>query len=212
MQVLSINVSPVKVFEYRGRPDTTGIFKTPIDGPVMLRELNIDGDKQADLQAHGGPYKAVYFYPHEHYPYWQAELGRDEPFGYGQFGENLTVTGLLETEVNVGDVFQIGEAQVQVTQPRVPCYKLVHKMNAPRDFTKAFLRTGKVGFYARVLQAGNIDTGPVQKLATDPHGVSIHAINHLLYVDQTDKDLARRALEIEALSPGWRGSMADLLR
>lgn len=211
-QLLSINVSLPKTIDYRGEKIQTGIYKEPVEGPVMLRELNLNGDKQADLRVHGGPYKAVYCYPFEHYAYWQQELDRKEPFPYGQFGENFTLSGLLETTVNVGDVFSVGEAVIQVTQPRVPCWKLEHKMGVHK-FVKQFGNSERVGFYMRVLEEGLVEAGqPVTLVEADPQKVSVHDINHLLYIDRSGIDVAYRALEIEALSPGWRGSMKKLIQ
>src|SRR5580765_4742878 len=140
MKLLSVNVSRPKEMAYHGKKVMTGIFKTPVSGRVMIRALNVDGDEQADLKVHGGPDQAVYAYPHEHYDYWSRELLRND-FSFGQFGENLTVEGLLETEVRVGDVLRIGSAIVQVTRPRVPCFKLMTKMNN-FQLAKPFLASG----------------------------------------------------------------------
>ncbi|MCI0709992.1 MAG: MOSC domain-containing protein [Chloroflexi bacterium] len=211
-QLLSVNVSLPKTIDYRGEMVQTAIYKEPVTGPVMLHKLNLDGDKQADLKNHGGTYKAVYCYPHEHYAHWQQELGRTESFPYGQFGENFTLSGLLETTVHVGDIFSVGDALIQVTQPRVPCWKLENKMGVHK-FQKQFAKSERVGFYVRVLQEGLVEAGQsVTLIEANPQKVSIHAINHLLHVDQSDIDVAYRALEIEALSPGWRGSMKQLIK
>src|SRR5262249_50124324 len=122
MKLLSVNVSRPREVLHDGRVVRTGIFKEPVAGRVLVRRLNLDGDAQADLTVHGGLHKAVYVYPFEHYAFWAQELGRDD-FAFGQFGENLTTEGLLEDAVHVGDVFRVGGALVQVSQPRVPCYK-----------------------------------------------------------------------------------------
>jgi MOSC domain-containing protein YiiM len=211
MQLISLNVSGIKTFEYRGKNVTTGIYKTPIHEPVMLRRLNLDGDKQADLKVHGGVHKAVYFYPHEHYATWQTELGRDD-FQVGQFGENFTVTGMLETEVYIGNIYRIGDAHVQISQPRVPCFKLAHKMQTGGDFQKQFIATGRTGYYARVIQEGMVaPDSPITLIEQDPQQVSIYAMNHLLYLDSSDVELARCALKIQALAPGWYGSMEEIV-
>lgn len=211
-QLVSINVSLPKLVEYDGEQDWTAIYKEPVIGPVMLRRLNLDGDKQGNLKVHGGTYKAVYCYPHEHYAYWQQVLGQAEPFPFGQFGENFTLSGLLETTVHVGDIFSVGEALIQVTQPRVPCRKLENKMGVHK-FIKQFADSERIGFYVRVLQEGPVEAGQTVTLVeADPHKVSIQAINHLLYIDQSDIDIAYRALDVEALSPGWRGSMKKLVK
>jgi MOSC domain-containing protein YiiM len=211
-QLLSINISLPKTIDYRGEQVQTGIYKEPVVEPVMLGELNLDGDGQADLRVHGGPYKAVYCYPFEHYAYWQQELDHGEPFPGGQFGENFTLSGLLETTVHIGDIFSVGDAVIQVTQPRVPCWKLEHKMGVHK-FVKRFADSERVGFYVRVLQEGLVEAGqPVTLIEANPQQVSIHDINHLLYVDHSDVHVAYRALQIEALSPGWRRSMKKVIK
>lgn len=211
-QLLSVNVSLPKTITYRGEQIQTGIYKEPVNGPVMLRKLNLDGDKQADLKNHGGTYKAVYCYPHEHYAHWQQELGHTEPFPFGQFGENFTLSGLFETTVHVGDIFSVGDALIQVTQPRVPCWKLENKMGVHR-FIKLFADSERVGFYVRVLQEGLVEAGQsVTLVEADPQQVSIRDINRLLYIDQSAIDVAYRVLQIEALSPGWRASIKKLVK
>lgn len=209
MQVLSVNVSEPKLIEYAGQQVATGIFKEPVDGRVALRGDNFVGDGQADLKVHGGPYKAVYVYPHEHYATWMQELGHDD-FSYGQFGENLTITGLLETDVYVGNTYRIGDAVLQVTQPRVPCFKLGIKMGDPR-FVKRFMQAQRTGWYMRIVEAGDIGAGDaIILLQKDPNAMSVKAINHLLYFDQ-DPALAAQALKIEALAPGWQGSLREIV-
>jgi len=210
MKIRSIQVSKPKYVDYRGDVMSTGIYKEPIEGRVMLRELNLDGDGQADLQAHGGTYKAVYVYPYEHYAYWSAELDRDD-LTNGQFGENFTTEGLLETEVNVGDIYRVGGALVQVTQPRVPCFKLAHKMGIP-TFVKTFLKANKSGFYLRVLEEGEVGAGDGITLETpDPVGMSVAEMNYLLYFDNKNVEQAERALGIDGMSPGWRGSFESIV-
>jgi MOSC domain-containing protein YiiM len=209
MQIVSLNVSLPKEIEYRGQKILTGIFKEPVNEPLFLRELNFDGDAQADLEVHGGIYKAVYAYPYEHYATWQHELGRSD-FVYGQFGENITLRGLLETDVYIGNIYRMGEAHLQVTQPRVPCYKLGIRMGDP-TFVKRFMKAERSGFYLRVLQEGEVNSGEaVELLEEDPNQMSVLDIHHLLYFDP-DPKLAARALKIEALSPGWRGSFEAML-
>lgn len=209
MQVLSVNVSQPREIEYRGKQVRTGIFKQPVEGRVALQGVNLAGDGQADLMAHGGPYKAVYVYPHEHYATWTNELGRDD-FAYGQFGENLTITGLLETDVYVGNVYRVGEALLQVTQPRVPCFKLGIRMDDP-TFVKRFMKAERTGWYTRMVEAGSIGAGDGIRLEQeDPQQMSVRDINHLLYFEQ-DAMLAEKALTIEALSPGWKGSFEQMI-
>jgi MOSC domain-containing protein YiiM len=210
MKLLSVNVSPPKEITDGGRVVRTGIFKEPVEGRVMLRALNLDGDGQADLIAHGGVDKAVYVYSIENYDYWRRELGRDD-FGYGQFGENFTVEGMADDEIHVGDVFRVADALVQVTQPRAPCYKLGIRMGL-KDFPKRFLASGKIGFYLRVLEEGEVGAGDViERVRTDGQRMTVRQINHLLYFDRENLEDAGKALRIEALSPGWRGDFEKRL-
>ena len=210
MKLLSINVSQPKAVAFKGRDYQTGIYKRVVMGRVFLGKSGLDGDGQADLKAHGGPNRAVYCYPHEHYVYWAADLERED-FHYGQFGENLTLLGLLETTACIGDSFRIGDAVIQATQPRVPCYKLADKLGVP-GFEKTFLQANRSGFYARVLQAGKLEAGePIQQLEADPVGMTVAEVNRALYLDKGDRAAAERALQIEALSPEWKRSFESLL-
>ena len=208
--MISANVSLPGQTQNRGKTVRTGIFKEPVKDRIMLRSLNLEGDGQADLVGHGGIYKAAYTYSVENYEYWRRELGRTD-FTFGQFGENLTVDGMLEDEIHVGDVFRAGGALVEVTQPRVPCYKLGIKMGL-RGFEKMFLASCRVGFYLRVLEEGEIGAGDVlDRLRTDPELMTVMEICHLLYFDSGNLEGARKALRIRALSPGWRQSFEERL-
>ena len=210
MKLLSVNVSMPTTVPYRGEMMTTGIYKQPVHGRVMLHRLNLDGDGQADLNAHGGPHKAVYVYSHDHYAYWQRELARDD-FTAGQFGENLTVEGMLEDEVYIGDTYRIGDALVEVTQPRVPCYKLAHKMGE-RGFVKTFMQAERVGFYLKVLEEGTVGAADaIERVAVGPEQMSVRHIFHLLYFDKNNVAEAKRALRVPALAPGWRGSFEEIV-
>jgi MOSC domain-containing protein YiiM len=203
MKLLSVNVSLPKEIMDGARLVRTGIFKEPVHGRVWLGTLNLDGDGQADLVGHGGVNKAVYVYSIENYDYWGRELDRDD-FTHGQFGENFTVEGMPDNEIHVGDVFRVGSALVQVTQPRVPCFKLGIKMGR-KDFLKRFLASGRPGFYLRVLEEGEVGAGDViDRVRTDPERMTIREVNHLLYFDRENLEGAGTALRIEALSPGWR--------
>lgn len=157
MKLLSIQVGRPQDIAAGREIVITSIFKKPVAGPVHVGYLNIDGDEQSDLTVHGGENKAVYFYASEHYPHWRAELP-DLEFPYGAFGENFTVEGLLESEVAVGDRLVIGTAVFEVSQPRRPCYKLAVRFNRP-DMVKLFHRSGRSGFYARVITEGNVEAG-----------------------------------------------------
>jgi MOSC domain-containing protein YiiM len=210
MKLLSVNVSPPTEVVHGGKTVTTGIFKEPVEGRVMLRTLNLDGDGQADLTGHGGIYKAAYAYSVENYDHWGRELGRTD-FAFGQFGENFTVEGMLEDEIHVGDVFRVGGALVEVTQPRVPCYKLGIKMGLP-GFVKKFLASCRVGFYLRVLEEGEVGADDAfDRVRTDPERMTVREICRLLYFDPENLKGARKALRIRALSPGWRQSFEERL-
>ena len=202
MKLLSLNVSPPKTVEYRGKSITTGIFKEPVKGRVMVRELNLEGDGQADLESHGGKYKAVYVYPFEHYADWAVELGRDD-FPFGQFGENFTTEGLLEDAIHIGDRFRIGDAMFEVTQPRVSCFKLAMRMDQ-EDFPKRFLASGRSGFYLRVLVEGDVATGDaIECFETEAERISVQEVYDLMFREKTNLEGAMRALRASALAPGW---------
>ena len=211
MKLLSINVSKPKPIQYGGKTIRTGIFKEPVSGTVMLREKNIDGDGQGDLRVHGGTYKAIYGYPFEHYAYWQQKLDRDD-LSYGQFGENLTVEGLLEEAVHIGDIFQIGTTvKLQITQPRVPCFKLAYKMGLP-EFPKQFLESRRVGFYFRVLEEGEITAGDaITRIEDAPEPVSVTEIVNLRYFDRDNHEKIAQARKLPALSPSWKRDFTKIL-
>ena len=203
MRVISVNVGLPRAVEWKGRQVLTGIFKEPVAGPVAVRALNLDGDRQADLSVHGGPDKAVYVYPREHYDYWRRELP-DMELPFGMFGENLTVEGLDEEAVSIGDRFRVGSAEVIVTQPRMPCYKLGLKFGRD-DILKRFLESERTGFYFRVLREGEVAAGDaITLLAPDPAGVRIGDITRLYTHERNNLDLLRRAIAVEALPVSWR--------
>jgi MOSC domain-containing protein YiiM len=203
MRVLSVNVGLPREVEWRNEPVTTAIHKAPVAGPVLVRRLNLDGDRQADLSVHGGPEKAVYVYPSEHYPYWREELpGMALP--WAAFGENLTVEGLSETDLRVGDVLRIGTAEFMVTQPRLPCYKLNVRFQRP-DMVKRFLRSGRTGFYLAVIKEGELAAGDeIELVPTDGSAVTIPEIVTLYTSKNGDGALLRRAIETPALPQSWR--------
>ena len=210
MKLLSVNVSQPRDVAYNGKMVQTGIFKQPVKRRIWLRKLGLDGDGHGDLAVHGGIDKAVYAYPIEHYEYWRRELERNE-LSFGQFGENLTVEGLLEEEVHIGDVFRIGGAQVQVTQPRVPCFKLGLKMRLP-TFPKQFLASEKSGFYLRVLVEGKVGADdPIERIKIDSARLSIKEVHHLYYFDNCNRQGIKRVLDVTALSDSWRESFEGFL-
>ncbi|MGC2703351.1 MAG: MOSC domain-containing protein, partial [Candidatus Acidiferrales bacterium] len=178
MRIRSVNVAMPRLVAWKGQTFTTGIFKEPIQGPVMMRTLDLDGDRQADLSVHGGPYKAVYAYPVEHYPFWRTELPELE-LKWGAFGENLTMEGLDESSTHIGDRFRIGAATVMVTQPRVPCFKLAAKFQRD-DILKRFLASGRSGFYFSVVEEGVVAAGDtIERIHEDESGISVSDINKL---------------------------------
>ncbi|MBD2511630.1 MOSC domain-containing protein [Nostoc muscorum FACHB-395] len=203
MQVISVNVGLPREVLWKGKTVTTGIFKEPVEGQVMMRSLNLDGDRQADLSVHGGKDKAVYAYPFEHYDYWRRKLPEmDLP--WGMFGENLTTVGLLEDEINIGDRFRIGSAEVMVTQPRMPCYKLLIKFGRA-DIVKQFLDSRLTGFYFSVLQEGQVGNGDTLSLISrDSNNVTVADITRLYARETHDLELLHRAVQVEALPTGWR--------
>src|SRR4051812_14263725 len=172
MRVLSVNVGLPRTVEWRGELVATAIHKAPVSGPVPVQRLNLAGDRQADLSVHGGPDKAVYAYPSEHYAFWRDELpGVTLP--WGAFGGNLTVEGLSETGLRLGDVLRIGTSELVVTQPRLPCFKLNVRFQRP-DMVKRFLRSGRLGFYLAVLTEGQLAAGDtIELLPTDRSGIGV---------------------------------------
>jgi len=203
MKLISINVGLPRTVTWEGRTVATGIFKEPVDGPVMVRALNLEGDKQADLSAHGGVHKAVYAYPIEHYAYWGRTLP-DMPLPWGMFGENLTVEGMLEEEIKIGDRFQVGGAVLMVTQPRLPCYKLGLKFGRD-DMVKLFLASRRTGFYLAVLQEGEVKAGDaIERLNQDDHQLTVADITRLYAFEKDDRAGLQRALQVEALPESWR--------
>lgn len=203
MRVLSVNVGLPREAEWRNEPVTTAIHKAPVSGPVQVRRLNLDGDRQADLSVHGGPDKAVYVYPSEHYPYWRGELP-DADLPWGAFGENLTVEGISETYLRVGDVLRIGTAEFIVTQPRLPCYKLNVRFQRP-DMVKRFLRSGRTGFYLAVIKEGKLAAGDeIERVPTDRSAVTIPEIVTLYTSKNGDGALLQRAIATPALPASWR--------
>ena len=211
MKLVSLQVGrPREVVDGRGRTVVTGIYKEPVAGRVVLRRLNVDGDAQADLTVHGGVDQAVYAYPAEHYPLWRGELGRDG-LPYGTFGENFTVAGMREDEVAIGDLFRVGGAVVEVTQPRAPCFKLALKMGMP-EFPKRFLASGRTGYYLRVREEGEIGAGDaIERLTAGTGGMTVLRIGRLRFFDHDDLEGVAAAAALPALSPGWRQWFAGRL-
>ena len=205
MKVLSVNVGLPRKVLFNGQTITTAIFKDPVKGPVMLRKINIDGDKQADLTVHGGMDKAVYSYPVEHYDYWRKQYPNID-ITWGMFGENFTTEGLIEDTVNIGDKVQIGSAKLVATQPRMPCYKLGVRFGL-MEIIKRFLSSGRPGIYFKVLKQGEVKTGDkIEIIEKDKNNVSVKDIVRL-YINRDHVDnieTMRRAIKINALPEGWK--------
>ena len=208
--VVSLNVGLPREIQTRRGPVRTAIFKSSTDQRLRAEGVNLEGDRQADLENHGGSNKAIYGYPIEHYSVWSKELERHD-FEHGQFGENLTTEGLLEREVYVGDLFAVGSAILQVTQPRSPCFKLGLRMNDPK-FVKTFLRSGRPGFYFGIVQAGDIGSGDelvrIERGETD---ITVHEVWELSYGGKDDPARLRLALQIATLEGEWSEPMRSKL-
>src|SRR5215471_10760510 len=206
MKIVSVNVGlPLKVV-WKGITVQTAIFKEPVAGAVAIRELNLDGDQQADLTVHGGLEKAVYAYPAEHYQYWREQLS-DASLSWGAFGENLTISGLREDTVHIGDLLKVGCAVLRVTQPRMPCYKLQLRFNRD-DMIKRFLVSGRSGFYFSVANPGDVAAGSrVEILDRDPGGVTVADIVSLYLGQKRDRELLQRAMNATSLPMNWKNQL-----
>ena len=208
--LLSLNVGMPTDVPWQGRTLRTGIFKYPVEGPRLVRTLNVDGDGQGDLAGHGGPNRAVLVYQRQSYEYWQHFLERDD-LEYGQFGENFTVDGLPDDEVHIGDRYRISDAEFEVTQPRVTCFRVGMRLGRP-DMAALLVAHHRPGFYLRVITEGRVQAGDeIVRTRVGRHRMSVAAIDALLYLPDRDVGLLRDALDIPALSPGWQASFRDLL-
>jgi MOSC domain-containing protein YiiM/ferredoxin-NADP reductase len=210
-KVVSLNVGEPRLVTYRGMSFHTGIFKKPVDQPLTLKKLNFAGDGQADLSAHGGIDKAVYCYPLEHYDFWRREIGRaDLPMG--QFGENVTTAGLLENELRIGDILRMGTAVVQVSEPRIPCYKLVMRMDAGSDFSVRFLAANRTGFYCRVLEEGVVKrSDAITLLSSDTSSPTVHEVIAATQFADRDPVALRRVVRARDISAKWRSRVRRMI-
>ena len=203
MKIVSVNVGLPREVVWKGMTVQTAIFKEPVAGAVAIRELNLAGDQQADLTVHGGSEKAVYAYPAEHYEYWRKQLS-DVSLSWGAFGENLTTGGLREDTLCIGDLLRVGSAVLQITQPRMPCYKLQLRFNRD-DMIKRFLVSGRSGFYFSVTDPGNVGAGSrVEVLDRDPHSVTVADITSLYLGQRRDPELLQRAMNVTSLPKNWK--------
>jgi MOSC domain-containing protein YiiM len=209
MRVVSVNVGMPREVEWHGRKVLTAIFKSPVAAKLPVRRLNIDGDGQADLTVHGGPDKAVYAYPNEHYGSWSERLDRE--LTPGIFGENLTTAGLLEDEVHIGDEFRVGTARLVVTQPRLPCFKLGIRFDDP-GMVKSFVQAGKPGIYFAVLEEGVVGPGdPIERIAEDPSRITVAEMFSLVLDRDLAPDALRRLLGVSSLAAVWRKELEERL-
>jgi MOSC domain-containing protein YiiM len=210
MKLMSVNVGLPREITWTGGQVETGIFKEPVQGQVPVKRLNLTGDKQADLSVHGGPDKAVYAYPAEHYAYWRRELP-DRDLTWGSFGENLTTEGLHESSVHIGDRFRIGTVELLVTQPRLPCYKLGIRFER-QDMVKRFLSSQRTGFYFAVAQEGILREGdPIEVVFRAVNNLSVADITRLYAFEKDDGEMLRQAVQLEALPESWRNYFAGQL-
>jgi ferredoxin-NADP reductase/MOSC domain-containing protein YiiM len=210
-RLVSVNVGMPKNVQWRGKTVHTGIWKTPVEGPVMVRCLNIDGDGQGDLAGHGGEQRAVMVYQTESYDFWKTYLRRDdlEP---GHFGENFTVTGLADDQVCIGDRYRIGDAEFEVTQPRVTCFRVGVRLNEP-EMPNLLVSQHRPGFYFRVVSEGRVRAGDdIVRTRRGRHELSVADVDALLYLPNRNIDQLCKIVDVPALSPGWQQSFRDMLK
>src|SRR5580704_18083968 len=210
-RLVSVNVGRPREIAWRGKMVYTSVWKEPVEGRRLVRRLNVDGDAQGDLTGHGGEHRAVLVYQMDSYPHWEGELKRHD-FTFGQFGENFTVEGLADSEVSIGDRFQIGGAEFEVTQPRVTCYRVGIRMNEPQ-MAALLVAHRRPGFYLRVLKEGEVGAGDeIVRIASVPERLTVAECDALLYLPGATKEALERALRIPALSAGWKSSFEAILQ
>ena len=210
MKIISVNLGLPRRVLHHDREVITSIFKSPVTDPVMLRFLNLEGDRQSDLRVHGGRHKALYAYPFEHYDYWRDQLPEAD-LSWGNFGENLTTEGLHEQDTLIGDVYRVGAATVKVTQPRMPCYKLGIRFGRD-DMLKRFLASGRSGIYFSVVQEGLVDRGDViEKISSAPEGISIADVTRAYAYSRENVELVRRIVSAQVLPRGLHQDFLDEL-
>ena len=211
VRLLSVNVGLPRDIAWHGQTVHTGVWKDPVQGRRLVRQLNVEGDGQGDLSGHGGEQRAVFVYQMDSYHYWESFLGRSD-FIFGQFGENFTVEGLADNEVCIGDRYRIGDAIFEVTQPRVTCYRVGIRTNEPR-MPALLVAQHRPGFYFRVLQEGEVGAGDeIVKITDGPERLSVAEIDALLYLPGHSSERLQRALRVPALSKGWQSSFEAMLQ
>lgn len=210
MEVLSINLATPRTIMYRGKEVSTGIYKQPATGPQEVNRLGLLNDVQVDKRFHGGPDQALYVFDHSYYEHWQSEMGLAD-FEYGQFGENLTVKGLRDDEVHIGDVYQVGEIVVQVTHPREPCFKLGVRME-DATIVKKFHEYGHPGFYLRIKQTGSITSGDqISLLERDANPMTVADVFRVMHLDNEDLAGIKKAAYLPTLTMAWREKLLNRL-
>lgn len=214
MKLASVNVALPQVVNINGKDVSTGIYKAPVKTATWVRFLGLEGDDQADKKVHGGAHQAVYCYPFEHYAFWQDTLSRQD-LPAASFGENFTTSGLDENKLCIGDILQIGQVKLQVTMPRIPCFKLAHKLN-DNTIIKQFLHSGRSGFYCRVLNEGKVKAADtISIVSRDPQAISVHTALILYKLDLNQlkhpTETLNKALSIESLSPLLREAYSKRL-
>lgn len=210
MRVVSVNVGEPRPVTYRGKTVRTAIWKQPVEGRIAIVGDNLVGDRQADLRVHGGRDKAVYGYPAEHYAWWRERLPNAD-LSWGAFGENLTVEGMLEDEVRIGERFRVGDAELAITQPRTPCFKLGIKFGRPK-IVKEFLRSERSGFYFAIVRPGAIGAGDtIERVHAEPESLTVTELVRLSVADAPDAATLRRAIALPGLAAAWRDAFAKQL-
>ncbi|CQD21149.1 phthalate 4,5-dioxygenase [Mycobacterium lentiflavum] len=209
-RLVSVNVGMPKNVQWRDKTVYTGIWKTPVEGPVMARRLNLDGDGQGDLGGHGGEQRAVMVYQTESYDFWKSYLERDDLVP-GHFGENFTITGLSDFDVCIGDRYRIGDAEFEVTQPRVTCFRIGLRLDEP-EMPNLLVAQHRPGFYFRVITEGHVQAGDdIVRTRRGRHELCVADVDALLYLPNKDADTLRKIVDVPALSPGWQQSFNDML-
>ncbi len=210
MKLISLNVGQSAEVEFNGKTFSTAIFKCPVSGRRPVGTRGVEGDQQADLKHHGGTDKAVFVYAHDYYAHWAQVLDRND-LTPGIFGENFTVSGLTDDQVQVGDVYRVGEAVIQVSQPRAPCYKLSARLN-DATIPEAYLKSGMVGFYVRILEAGTVAAGDaIDVVRRAENSMTVRELSQLYHFDHENMAEMRRALQIASLADAWREPLQQRL-
>lgn len=205
--IVSVNVGQPREIALRGRVVLTSIFKSPVPGRVAVRGHSVEGDRQADLRVHGGPYKAVYAYASEHYSYWAGELP-DADLTWGAFGENLTLAGLTEDDAFIGDQYRAGSAILEVTQPRMPCFKLNLRFDRS-DMVRRFWRSGYSGIYFGIVEEGELAADDaLALLQRDAQAISVAEVVRLYKGETNDEELFERMLQ-SPLRGSWRKEIRE---